>query len=224
MLDITNYRDALSRLNDSMKGVAITDTLGGSQQMTTVNEAGLYKIAFTSRRKEAESFTDFVAGTILPSIRKHGAYMTDSKIEQLLTDPDTIIQLATTLKAERAARLLAEEKNIRDLPKVIFADAVSVSHTSILIGDLAKIIKQNGIDIGANRLFIWLRENGYLIKREGSDFNSPTQRSMEMGLFTIKETVITHSDGHTSISKTTKVTGKGQQYFISKFLAEREAM
>ena len=111
----------------------------------------------------------------------------------------------------------AQEQIERDRPKVLFADSVSASHTTILIGELAKIIKQNGVDMGQNRLFQWMRENGYLVSRQGSDYNMPTQRSMELGLFTIKETTITHADGHTSINKTTKVTGKGQVYFVEKF-------
>lgn len=111
----------------------------------------------------------------------------------------------------------AQEQIERDRPKVLFADSVSASHTTILIGELAKIIKQNGVDMGQNRLFQWMRENGYLVSRQGSDYNMPTQRAMELGLFTIKETTITHADGHTSINKTTKVTGKGQVYFVEKF-------
>ena len=117
----------------------------------------------------------------------------------------------------------AQEQIERDRPKVLFADSVSASHTTILIGELAKIIKQNGVDMGQNRLFQWMRENGYLVSRQGSDYNMPTQRSMELGLFTIKETTITHADGHTSINKTTKVTGKGQVYFVEKF-ARMEAV
>lgn len=125
------------------------------------------------------------------------------------------------LKANNAV-LIADNERMK--PKEIFADAVATSNTSILIGDLAKIIKQNGVDIGQKRLFNWLRENGYLIKRKGADWNSPTQKSMEQGLFEVKETAITHSDGHVSVSKTTKVTGKGQQFFINKFLQNMEVI
>lgn len=157
---------------------------------------------------------------VLPSIRQHGAYMTENTLEKALTSPDFLIQLATKLKEEQEARALAEAQIEKDKPKVIFSDAVSASNTSILIGDLAKLLKQNGIQTGAKRLFAWMRDNGYLIKRIGSDYNSPTQKAMELGLFEVKETSVSHSDGHISISKTTKVSGKGQQYFINKFLKE----
>lgn len=146
--------------------------------------------------------------------------MTPKTIEEVLLNPDTIIQLATRLKEEQQARMLAEQVVVQQKPKVLFADAVSASHTSILIGELAKLLKQNGIDTGQNRLFSWLRDNGYLIRRKGSDYNMPTQKSMDLALFEIKETTITHSDGYVSISKTSKVTGKGQQYFLYKFLSQ----
>jgi anti-repressor protein len=144
--------------------------------------------------------------------------MTEQTIEQAISDPDFIIRLATELKTEKTKRLALEAQAEADKPKVIFADAVSVAKTSILIGELAKILKQNGVNIGQNRLFEYLRNKGYLISRNGSDRNMPTQRAMEMGLFEVKETIVSHSDGHTSISKTPKVTGKGQQYFINHFL------
>lgn len=184
-----------------------------------INESGLYSLILSSKLPNAKKFKHWVTAEVLPSIRKHGAYMTDSTLEQALTSPDFLIKLATELKTEKEKRQALEVQAEENKPKVLFADAVSVSNTSILVGDLAKIIKQNGIDIGANRLFAWLRDNGYLVKRKGSDYNMPTQYSMKLGLFEVKETVITHSDGHTSISKTPKVTGKGQQYFVSKFLA-----
>lgn len=147
--------------------------------------------------------------------------MTPDKTEELLNDPDLIIQLATNLKEERAARSHAEQQLAVAKPKVLFADAVAASDSTILIGDLAKIIKQNGHAVGQQRMFKWLREHGYLIKRMGADYNSPTQKAMELGLFKIKETAITHSDGHVTVSKTVKVTGKGQQYFIAKFEAKK---
>lgn len=143
--------------------------------------------------------------------------MTPEVIEETLTNPDFIIQLATKLKEEQQARLEVEKLNELNKPKVIFADAVSTSHTSILIGELAKLLKQNGINTGQNRLFEWLRNNGFLIKRKGTDYNMPTQYSMNLGLFEIKETSIARSDGKISIAKTPKVTGKGQVYFINKF-------
>lgn len=192
---------------------------GQNRNMTVINESGLYSLILSSKLPNAKKFKHWVTGEVLPSIRKHGAYMTDSTLEQALTSPDFLIKLATELKTEKEKRQALEVQAEENKPKVLFADAVSVSNTSILVGDLAKIIKQNGVNIGANRLFAWLRDNGYLIKRKGSDYNMPTQYSMKLGLFEVKETVITHSDGHTSISKTPKVTGKGQQYFVSKFLA-----
>jgi anti-repressor protein len=143
--------------------------------------------------------------------------MTESAIKKALNDPDFIIRLATNLKEEKFKRIEAENKIELNKPKVIFADAVSVSHTSILVGELAKLLKQNGIDIGQNRLFEKLRTEGYLIRRVGNDYNMPTQKSMELKLFQVKETAITHSDGHVTISKTTKVNGKGQIYFVNKF-------
>lgn len=142
--------------------------------------------------------------------------------DELLDNPDFAIATLQKLKEEREAKKLLEAQIEADRPKVLFADAVSASHTSILVGELAKLISQNGYKIGANRLFAWMRENGYLIKRKGSDWNMPTQRSMDLKLFEIKETNVQHADGHISVNKTPKVTGKGQQYFINKFLSEDE--
>ena len=155
----------------------------------------------------------------MKDIRRFEIYATPQKLEEMLNDPDTMIRTLQALKTEREKVAVLKGKVAEDKPKVIFADAVSVSTTTILVGDCAKIIKQNGVDIGGTRFFRWLRENGYLIKRKGSDYNMPTQKSMELNLFEIKETVITHSDGHTTISKTPKVTGKGQVYFINKLIA-----
>ena len=212
--------DAVRKLVDEEdRGISKMETPSGIQEMTIINESGLYSLILSSKLPNAKRFKRWVTAEVLPSIRKHGAYMTDSTLEQALTSPDFLIKLATELKTEKEKRQALEVQAEENKPKVLFADAVSVSQTSILVGDLAKIIKQNGVDIGANRLFAWLRDNGYLVKRKGSDYNMPTQYSMELQLFEVKETVITHSDGHTSISKTPKVTGKGQQYFVSKFLA-----
>lgn len=177
-----------------------------------------YRLAMKAKNEAAEHFQAKVADEIIPSIRKHGAYMTPETIEAAILNPDTIIKIATELKAEREKRIALEGKVEEDKPKVLFADAVATAHTSILVGELAKLLKQNGVDIGQNRLFRWMRDKGYLIRRKGTDFNMPTQRAMEMGLFEIKETAITHADGHTSVNKTPKVTGKGQQYFVAQFL------
>ena len=146
--------------------------------------------------------------------------MTPDTLEKALYNPDFLIRLATELKDTQAHVKHLEAKIDTDKPKVIFADAVSTSKSSILVGELAKIIKQNGVNIGQNRLFAWLRDNGYLIKRKGTDYNMPTQYSMDLQLFEVKETEVTHADGHITVSKTPKVTGKGQQYFINKFLGQ----
>lgn len=185
-----------------------------------INESGLFSLVLSSKLPNAKKFKHWVTSEVLPSIRKHGAYMTEQTIEKALTSPDFLIKLATQLKEEQEKSKALTMQIETNKPKVVFADAVSVSNTSILVGDLAKLIKQNGVDIGANRLFAWLRENGYLISRKGADYNSPTQKSMDLQLFEIKETVVTHSDGHTTISKTPKVTGKGQVYFINKFIGK----
>lgn len=182
-----------------------------------ITNLALNRVLGKSEKPKAEPFQDWLYEDMLPSVQKHGAYLTPEKLEEVLLNPDTLIRLATDLKAEREARIAAQKQIEADKPKVIFAEAVTTSKTSILVGELAKILKQNGIQIGQNRLFQWLRENGYLIKRKGTDYNMPTQKSMEMGLFEIKETSVTHSDGHITISKTPKVTGKGQVYFINKF-------
>ncbi len=180
-----------------------------------------YRLAMKAKNEAAERFQAKIADEVIPSIRKHGAYMTPETLEAAILNPDYLLQVVTALKEETDKRKALETQIEADKPKVLFADAVSVSKTSILVGELAKLLKQNGIDTGQNRLFIWLRSNGYLVQRSGTDYNMPTQRSMEMGLFEIKETTITHPDGHTSVNRTPKVTGKGQQYFINRFLAQR---
>ena len=191
------------------------------RRLILINESGLYSAIFNSKLPSAKKFKRWVTAEVLPAIRKHGAYMTADTIERVLSDPDTIIKIATQLKEEQAKRRLLEVKVEEQKPKVLFADAVATSKTSILVGEMAKILKQNGIDIGQNRLFTWLRENGYLIRRSGTDFNMPTQYSMELGLFEIKETVVHKPDGSSKINKTPKITGKGSIYFINKFVEAR---
>lgn len=218
ILEIGNPRMAKTRLND--KGVSTADilTAGGTQQATFINESNLYKLVFQSRKPEAERFSDWVTGDVIPTIRKHGAYMTDGIIERTLSDPDYLIQLANTLKEERAKRQLAEIENQKNKPMVLFAESVQASDNSCLIGELAKIITQNGVTIGQNRLFQWLRDNGYLIKT-GERRNQPTQYSMEVGLMEIKKRTIDNPDGSIRVTVTTKITGKGQIYFVNKFLS-----
>lgn len=216
-LGYAKSRNAIaSHVSDEDKRDApIKGTPGGMQTMTMINESGLYALIFGSKLEAAKRFKHWVSSEVLPAIRKHGVYAVD----ELLNDPDMAIKAFTALKEERERNKLLQADNARMKPKEIFADAVATSKQSILIGELAKLLKQNGYDTGEKRLFTYLRDNGYLIRRKGTDYNAPTQRSMEMGLFEVKETAVTHSDGHTTINKTTKVTGKGQQYFINKFLA-----
>lgn len=235
---------AYLRLEDVARGLGFTDTKNGieyvrwntvrayladlkfSQEVAKdayIPENIFYRLAMKAKNETAEKFQALVADEIIPSIRKHGAYMTPETLQAAILNPDTMIQLCQQLKAEQDKNAALTAANAALTPKGIFADAVSASKQSILVGDLAKMLKQNGVDIGATRLFQWMRENGYLVRGNRSDKNMPTQRSMEMGLFDIKETVVSHSDGHTTINKTPKVTGKGQVYFVNLFLKRRSA-
>lgn len=228
ILGYAKTANAISQhVDDEDKGVTRMMTPGGKQNIQVINESGMYSLILSSKMPNAKRFKRWVTSEVLPAIRKHGAYMTDEKIEEVLTDPDTIIKLATQLKDERQQRLIEQqlrkdaENQVHEMkPKALFADSVATSKSTILIGELAKILRGNGVDIGATRLFKWMRANGYLISRKGSDWNMPTQKAMNLGLFKIKETTINHSNGSTSISKTPKVTGKGQQYFVNKFLKD----
>lgn len=202
-----------------------TDTVGRQQHMLFIPESDVYRLVFSSKLPTAEKFTDWVTMEILPSVRKHGAYMTQETLEAAILSPDYLLKVVTALKDETDKRRALEAQNAAlndDLekakPKALFADAVSASHTTILIGELAKLLHQNGVDIGQNRLFSWMRDNGYLIKRVGCDYNMPTQYSMERGWFKIKERTVQEPNGSISVKKTPLVTGKGQQYFINLFL------
>lgn len=206
---IAMHVDDEDKLNDK------TASSLGQRGGWLINESGVYSLILSSKMPKAREFKRWVTSEILPSIRKHGAYMTDETLKKALTSPDFLIQLATELKQEQEKRKELESKIEQDRPKVIFADAVEASHTSILIGELAKILRQNGYDIGQNRLFAKLRNDGYLCK-SGTSYNMPTQRSMDMGLFEIKETTVAVPNG-SKVTKTTKVTGRGQIYFINKF-------
>lgn len=182
-----------------------------------INESGLYSLVLSSKLPGAKRFRRWVTGEVLPSIRKDGGYI---KTAPGMTDAD--IMAKAILLAQKTIE--GQKAQIAEMtPKALFADAVSASSTSILVGDLAKLIRQNGMDIGQNRLFDWLRNNGYLIRAKGMSWNMPTQRSMDMGLFEVKETSITHSDGHISVNKTVKVTGKGQIYFVNKLIPKKGA-
>ena len=214
ILGYKNPLDALTKhVEEEDKGVANCDTLGGTQKMTVINESGLYSLILSSKLPKAKEFKRWVTSEVLPSIRKHGAYAVD----ELLNDPEFAIKTFTALKEERERSKRLSEQIEADKPKVIFADSVSAAKSSILIGDLAKLLKQNGINIGQNRLFEWLRQKGYLIKG-GSSKNMPTQKAAEMGLFEVKVSTVNNPDGSIRETKTTKVTGKGQVYFVNKFL------
>lgn len=211
-LAISKHRDAISRLDADERGSLKVDTLGGKQEMATVNEYGLYSLVMSSRKPEAKEFKRWVTHEVLPSIRKYGSY--NMNIPRTL--PDALKLYANEIEAHNKTKALVEEQK----PKVLFADAVNASHTSILVGDLAKLLRQNGLDIGQNRLFERLRQEGYLIKQKGESYNMPTQRSMDMKLFEVKESTFTNPDGSTHITKTPKVTGKGQIYFTNRYLCE----
>lgn len=207
-----------NRLNpDGVSLIKVIDSLGREQEATFVNEQNLYKVIMRSDKPQAEPFQDWVCGEVLPSIRKHGAYLTESTLEKALLSPDYLIQLATQIKDERQKRIEAEQKVREAAPAIAFTNAVQSANSSCLIGELAKIIAQNGYPIGEKRLFAWMRENGYL-GRFGERYNIPNQQYIEQGLFELKKGVRSGSGGvlHTTI--TPKVTGKGQVYFVNKFI------
>lgn len=218
ILEIKNTSDAKSRLNkDGVGTTEVIDSMGRTQLANFINEPNLYKLVFQSRKAEAERFANWVTSDVLPSIRRHGAYMSSEVIEKTLSDPDYLIRLATNLKEEKAKRALAEAQIEKDKPKVLFADSCEVAENSILIGEFAKRLKQNGYDIGQNKLFEWLRQHDYLCK-SGERKNLPTQYSMELGLFEVKTRVLSNPNGSVRTTSTTKITGRGQIYFTNKFL------
>lgn len=193
---------------------------GMNMRSILINESGLYSAILGSKLESAKRFKRWVTSEVLPTIRKHGAYMTDITIEKMVENPDLLIELATKLKQEKEERKRLEKQVEEERPHAILGRAITTAKTSILIGDLAKILNQNGVDVGAKRLFEWLRENGYLIKRKGTDWNMPTQRSMDLELFEVKESVHIDGNGCNKITRTTKVTGKGQEYFVNRFLSK----
>lgn len=218
ILGYANTRDALHKHVDGedKNTVAIRDGIKrGNPNQTVINESGLYSLILSSKLPQAKEFKRWVTSEVLPTIRKHGAYMTDQKAAAIVTDKGSLADLLQ----QAAEQLKRKDIQIEQMkPKALFADAVSTSDTPILVGELAKILHQNGVSMGQNRMFRWLRDNGYLISKKGTSYNMPTQRAMELGLFKIKENAITHSDGHVTITKTPKVTGKGQVYFVNKFV------
>lgn len=217
-LEISNVGNVKQRLSEKGIHTADTPTKGGLQKMIFINEANLYKTIFQSRKESAERFTEWVTSEVLPSIRKNGGYIAG---QETLSDEELLSKalMVAQRKIDEKNNIIAmQDSRIQGMiPKEIFADAVSASHTSILIGDLAKLICQNGVQIGQKRLFEWLRENNFLIK-SGTSRNMPKQRYVEQGLFEVKESNIQNPDGSVRITKTTKVTGKGQVYFVNKFL------
>ena len=223
--EILGYRDtsdAIKRhVDEDDKLTRCFADSGQNREMYIINESGLYSLILSSKLPKAKEFKRWVTSEILPTIRKHGAYMTTETVEKAMNDPDFIIGLVTKLKEERTAKEQALKKIEEDKPKVLFADAVATSHTSILIGELAKILRANGINIGQNRLFDWLRKNHYLITGNRSDRNIPQQWAMDMNLFEIKESTHLNGNGAVIVSKTPKITGKGQSHFINGFLSGR---
>lgn len=214
---------AASRLDDDEKGLRLTQTPGGEQNVLLVTEPGFYKLVMRSRKPEAKAFQRWVTHEVLPALRREGGYMVareDETPEETMARALLLAQGTMERQKRRIAGLEAENEAMR--PKALFADAVAASDGTCLVGEFAKMLRQNGVDIGQNRLFAMLREDGYLGKA-GQNRNVPTQRSMEMGLFRIKETAITHSDGHVTINRTPKLTGKGQRYFLERYGKTGEA-
>lgn len=220
VLGYAKARNAISThvSEEDKKDAPIQGGLGGIQQMTIINESGLYSLILGSKLPSAKRFKHWVTSEVLPAIRQNGVYMTDEKAYDITHNPGSLADLL--LKA--GEQLKQKEIIIQEMkPKALFADAVTTSHTSILVGDLAKIIKQNGYEIGQKRLFEWLRQNGYLIK-SGSSKNMPTQKSMDLHLFEVKESTVQNPDGSVRVTRTPKCTGEGQVYFINKFLKGTE--
>lgn len=214
ILEISNPSDALKRLDDDERS---RFNLGRQGETNIVNEAGLYVLVLGSRKPEAHEFKRWVTHEVLPQIRKTGGYIPTTDVDDDMTILAKAVMIGQRTMKEQKRRIAEQSEHIKVLePKARFADAVAASDGTCLIGELAKMLRQNGLDIGQNRLFEILRQDGYLGKT-GSNRNVPTQKAMDLGLFRIKETAITHSDGHVTINRTAKVTGKGQTYFISRY-------
>lgn len=216
-LEIQNNRDAISRLDADEKGVASTDTLGGKQELTIVNEPGLYALVLGSRKPEAKAFKRWITHDVIPTIRKHGAYMTPETIEKVLSDPDTIIKLATELKEERERTAILNAKIKADKPYTEFGAAIAANSDAILVRDFAKLLHNDGIKMGEKRLYKWLRENGFLMQTAPT---KPYQKYVDMGWFRVDERSISTVQGQMIVS-TTKITGKGQMGLLSALRASR---
>lgn len=216
-LEIQNNRDAISRLDADEKGVASTDTLGGKQELTIVNEPGLYALVLGSRKPEAKAFKRWITHDVIPTIRKHGAYMTPEKVEEILLNPDTIIKLATDLKEERERTAALNAKIKADKPYTEFGAAIAANSDAILVRDFAKLLHNDGIKMGEKRLYKWLRENGFLMQTAPT---KPYQKYVDMGWFRVDERSISTVQGQMIVS-TTKITGKGQMALLSALRASR---
>lgn len=220
--DILGYADTFGALkkhvDEEDKLVCQIDSAGQKRDVTVINESGLYSLILSSKLPNAKKFKHWVTSEVLPSIRKTGMYAAAGSPEEIFSNPANVRLLLDNWERDREKLKQAENLLEEQKPKVIFADAVETSDNSILIGELAKLLKQNGVNIGQNRLFGWLRENGYLIKGNRADKNMPTQAAMEMKLFEVKERTINNPDGSIRITRTPKVTGKGQTYFVNKLL------
>jgi len=216
------YANPQKAIRDHCKGVneTVTPTPGGEQTIRVIPEGDLYRLIMKSQLPTAEKFERWVFDEVLPSIRKHGAYMTPQTLHEALSDPRNMAKVFTALADEQERSRALQAQIEADAPKVLFADSVSVSETSIQMGDLAKLLKQNGVQIGRTRLFAYMRDNGYLMKSGTSSENMPMQRSMEKGLFEVKMHTVNFPDGRILEKPTTMVTGKGQVYFVNKFLAQ----
>jgi len=223
VLELSDTNRVAERLDDDELTRIKLVSGGQTREMYAVNEPGLYKVILRSDKPEAKAFQRWVTHEVLPSIRKHGAYLTPEKIEEVLLNPDTIIRLATSLKAERERSAALTAKVEADQPLVLFALSVEASRDSILVREMAKLLRQNGVETGEKRFYKWLRSNGYLIKKSGADYNMPTQLSMELGLFEVRETAIACPDAGVILRRTPKVTGKGQLYFANAHLGRRQA-
>lgn len=233
---ILGYKNPQEAIRDHCKGVSETLTMvqtgtkaDGSPALRETSiriipEGDLYRLIVRSNLATAEKFERWVFDEVIPSIRKHGAYMTPQALAEALQNPAGLIQVLTALQEEQERNKALQAQIEQDAPLVLFSKSVSVSDDAVLIRELSKILKQNGVDIGQNRLYAWLRDNGYLIKAQGKDYNTPTQRAMELGLFRVKETAVTCADGRIFAKPTTMVTGKGQVYFVNKFLSEQAAV
>ncbi|MDE1436908.1 phage antirepressor [Bacillus licheniformis] len=224
VLNHSNHKVAVSRLDeDEVSKVYLTDSLGRNQKTTVVNEAGLYSLILTSNKPEAKQFKRWITHEVIPTIRKTGGYVANDDLFIQTYLPQADEQTKQLFKVTLHT-MKEQSKQIETMkPKALFADAVEASESSVLVGELAKILKQNGVEIGQNKLFKWLRENGYLIRKKGESFNLPTQRSMDMGLFEIKKSTVVSGNGSIKTTRTPKVTGKGQIYFVNKFIKSQSA-